>query len=247
MPLRVNNNTAALIAYRDLAVTDGQMDKSLETLSSGFRINRSGDDAAGRVIGRNLCSQIGRLNSAVRSALDSVAVVQTAKGALTQVTSMLQRMRDLTVQAGNGSNGTDWLTAAQAEVTQLATSIDDIADRTTSHGIRLFDAAKTLNFQVGADTLNVSVLAMDTTSLTIGATGVAVGKTGTVTTDALAKIDVALDKVTTFGGTLGASQNRLERTITNLSVTAENLTASASRIRDSDMARQMTTFTKSQS
>ncbi len=248
MSLRVNNNVAALNAYRNLSVTDGQMAKSLEKLSSGFRISRAGDDAAGLVISENLRSQIGGLNTAVRNAQDGVSVVQTAEGALTEVTSMLQRMRDLTVQAGNGSNSAESVAAAQAESTQLASSIDDIASRTSSNGIKLLDgtggAAGVISFQVGAnggDTLSVTTQSVKAAVLGDGTLNIAAidlaGATPTTTTAALGSIDGALKTVSSFRGTLGASQNRLERTINNLSVTAENLTASESRIRDTDMVQ----------
>src|SRR5688572_23974611 len=161
MGLRVNNNIAALNAYRNLSTTDGQMAKSLEKLSSGFRINRAGDDAAGLVISEKLRSQVSGLKTANRNAQDGISVVQTAEGALTEVHSMLQRMRDLAVQAGNGSNDAKSVAAAQAEVTELAAAINDIANRTQFNGTSLLNAdANTLNFQVGAnggETLGVSL------------------------------------------------------------------------------------------
>jgi flagellin len=255
MSLRVNNNIAAVNAYRNLSATDGQMAKSLEKLSSGFRINRAGDDAAGLVVSEKLRSQVGGLNTAVRNAQDGISVVQTAEGALSETTSMLQRMRDLTVQAGNGSNSTDSVAAAQAEVTELAKSIDDIASRTTFNGVALLNgtggASGTISFQVGAnggETLDVVTKDMSAgaSGLGIGSTGVTVGNGSGVTAAALSTIDAAIAKVSTFRGTLGATQNRLEHTINNLSVTSENLTASESRIRDTDMAKEMTAFTRTQ-
>src|SRR3954452_14259704 len=141
MSLRVNTNTAAFNAYRNLSATDSAMGKSLEKLSSGLRINRAGDDASGLVISENLRSQIGGLKQAVRNAQDGISVVQTAEGALTEVHAMLQRMRDLAVQAANtGSNGgvgSTAVAAAQAEVDQLVSAIDDIAARTTFNGTNL--------------------------------------------------------------------------------------------------------------
>lgn len=246
MSLRVNNNIAAVNAYRNLSVTDNQMAKSLEKLSSGFRINRAGDDAAGLVISENLRSQVGGLNQAVRNAQDGISVVQTAEGALTETHSMLQRMRDLTVQAGNGSNSTESIAAAQAEVDELAKSITDIADRTTFNGKNLLNADATLTFQVGAnsgETLDVATQKVDASTLGVSALSIG-GASGT--SASLSAIDAAIKDVSTLRGALGASQNRLEHTINNLNVTAENLTASESRIRDTDMAKEMTAFTKSQ-
>ena len=176
MSLRVNNNVAAVNAYRNLSVTDGQMAKSLEKLSSGFRINRAGDDAAGLVISETLRSQVGGLNQAVRNAQDGISVVQTAEGALSETTSMLQRMRDLTVQAGNGSNSADSIAAAQSEVDELAKSITDIANRTNFNGTDLLKTAGTITFQVGAnqgETLDVATI--DASAATLGVDALTIG------------------------------------------------------------------------
>jgi flagellin len=157
MSLRVNNNVAALNAYRNLTVSDGQQSKALEKLSSGFRINRAADDAAGLSISEGLRSQVGGLKVATRNAQDGVSVVQTAEGALTEVHSMLQRMRDLAVQASNsGANGgatSDSVKAANAEVTQLKEAINQIATTTQFNGTKLLDGTATspLTFQVGAN------------------------------------------------------------------------------------------------
>src|ERR1700712_1186897 len=152
MSLRVNTNTMAFNAYRNLSATDSAMGKSLEKLSSGLRINRAGDDASGLVISENLRAQIGGLKQAVRNAQDGISVVQTAEGALTEVHAMLQRMRDLAVQAANtGANGTTAVAAAQAEVNQLVSAIDDIAGRTKFNGQQLLSASGSLSFQVGAN------------------------------------------------------------------------------------------------
>ena len=250
MSLRINQNIAAMNSYRNLSVTDGQMNKSLEKLSSGFRINRAADDAAGLSISEGLRSQVGGLKVAVRNAQDGVSVAQTAEGALTEVTSMLQRMRDLTVQAGNtGSNGGasgDAVSSIQDEITSLSTSINDIATRTQFNGTKLLDgSASTLTFQVGAnggETQDVTL--QDMTAGALGVDGVDV--TGNTTTADLDTIDAALKDVTTFRGQLGAAQNTFEHTINNLNVTVENLSASESRIRDTDMASEMVDFTRSQ-
>src|SRR3954452_1036891 len=152
MGLRINQNIAAQNAYRNLSVTDGQMSKSLEKLSSGFRINRAADDAAGLAISEGLRSQIGGLKVAVRNAQDGVNVVQTADGALNESSAILQRMRDLAVQAGNdGSQSTESKASAKAEMDELSKELDDIAKNTKFNGTALLDGSYTAkNFQVGA-------------------------------------------------------------------------------------------------
>jgi flagellin len=261
--LRINQNIAALNAYRNLSVTDGQMSKSLEKLSSGFRINRAADDAAGLAISEGLRSQVGGLKVAVRNAQDGVSVVQTAEGALTEVHSMLQRMRDLTVQAGNaGSNGGaagDAVAAIQAEITKLQEGIENVADRTQFNGTKLLDGSSaSLTFQVGAnqgETLTVALSDMQTLALGDATTAIAAidlngaandGVGATTTDDALASINAAIKQVSTFRADLGASQNQFEHTINNLNVAVENLSASESRIRDADMAQEMVQFTRNQ-
>ena len=244
MSLRVNTNTMAFNAYRNLSATDSSMGKSLEKLSSGLRINRAGDDASGLVISENLRSQVGGLKQAVRNAQDGISVVQTAEGALTEVHAMLQRMRDLAVQAANtGSNGTTAIAAAQAEVDQLVSAIDDIASRTKFGGTQLLSGGSSLSFQVGAnsgETLAVTLKGMGASALTIS------GLSLTNASAAITSLDAAIDAVSTQRGVFGAAQNRLEHTIANLSVTQENLSASESRIRDTDMAAEMTNFSKTQ-
>src|ERR1700710_2864818 len=198
MSLRVNTNTAAFNAYRNLTATDSSMSKSLEKLSSGLRINRAGDDAAGLVISEGLKSQIGGLSQAVRNANDGISVVQTGEGALTEVQSMLQRMRDLSVQAANtGSNGTTAVAAAQAEVNQLVSAIDDIAARTQFNGTTLLSASgagATLTFQVGANsgqTLTVSLASMGASALGVS------GLNLTSAAASITSLDAAISSVST--------------------------------------------------
>ncbi len=254
MGLRINNNTAAMTAYRSLSASDSQMSKSLEKLSSGFRINRAGDDAAGLVISESLRSQVGGLKVATRNAQDGVSMVQTAEGALTEVHSMLQRMRDLAVQASNGTNSADSIAAASAEAKELSAQIDQIAGNTQFNGSKLLNGtAGTLGvvtFQVGANAneeLTVDLKNMTTAGqLSTVATANVTWATTADAEAAIANIDTAIKAVSTHRGALGAVQNRLEHTINNLSVTSENLAASESRIRDTDMAKEMTAFTKNQ-
>ncbi|GAA2036696.1 flagellin [Pseudokineococcus marinus] len=260
MGFQINNNVAAFNAYRNLSVTQGSVSSSLEKLSSGLRINRAADDAAGLAISEGLRSQVGGLKVAVRNAQDGISVVQTAEGALSTSTSILQRMRDLSVQAANtGGLSTEATANIQTEFNQLSQELTRIADTTQFNGKKLLDGTYSGNFQVGANggeqisvTINsgTASTALDAVGLGVatnagGATDpdvpLAVGATGT-----LATIDTAIQKVSTARADLGAKQNRLEMTIKNLNVSVENLTASESRIRDTDMAAEMVSFTKSQ-
>jgi flagellin len=248
MGLRINQNIAAMNAYRNLSTTDGAMSKSLEKLSSGFRINRAADDAAGLSISEGLRAQINGLKVATRNAQDGISVVQTAEGALTETHSILQRMRELAVQSANeGAADTSARTAAQTEVTQLAAELDRISTTTKYGSTKLLDGSFNGTFQIGAnsgESLAVGVTqSFNATSLGVGSLGLATAG-GSAT--ALASIDAAITTVSTARANLGAAQNRFEHTIANLSVAAENLSASESRIRDTDMANEMVAFTRSQ-
>ncbi|HET9772305.1 MAG TPA: flagellin [Acidimicrobiia bacterium] len=364
MGLRINQNIAAMNAYRNLSVTDGQMAKSLEKLSSGFRINRAADDAAGLSISEGLRAQVGGLKVAVRNAQDGISVVQTAEGAMNEVHSILGRMRDLAVQASSsGSQDTNARTAAQTELTQLNAELDRIGSTTKFGSVNLLNgsAAKTTGAVTGGTTgaLNAASFdlsgtfggvavsetvtvangtyasagsyqtalqtaidnALTTDSAAAGSlkatvsdvgggvwkvelSSAAVGNAGTFTiansdavgvgngassaqanslsqtfqiganngetlavsfsgisssilgtssldlvnsaSSAITALDSAIGTVSTNRANLGAVQNRLEHTISNLSVAAENLSASESRIRDTDMAQEMVSFTRSQ-
>jgi flagellin len=266
MGLRINQNIAAFNAYRNLSVTDGQMSKSLEKLSSGFRINRAADDAAGLSISEGLRSQIGGTKVAVRNAQDGISVVQTAEGALTESHAILQRMRDLAVQAANeGSQDSDAQTAANTEFQQLNTELDRIANTTAFGTQKVLDLNYDRSFQVGANnTTNDRIdVTLDATAFgTQTLKGTAAQATGfdstglqtknldlTTTTgaqDAIDQMDAAIGAVSTARSTMGALQNRFEHTINNLNVAVENLSASESRIRDTDMASEMVEFTRSQ-
>jgi flagellin len=243
MGLRVNTNVAALNSYRNLSVTDTQQGKSLEKLSSGFRINRAADDAAGLAISEGLRSQIGGLKVGARNAQDGVSVAQTAEGALTEVHSMLQRMNDLAVQYNNGTQNADSKTALSAEFNQLKTEVGRIQDNTKFNGNALFDAtAKT--FQVGyssTDTIAISATASADFKTSIMALDLAGATPATSDT-----VQAEITKVSAQRAELGAIQNRFEHTINNVNVAIENLSASESRIRDTDMAQEMMNFTRTQ-
>ncbi|MBA3781755.1 MAG: flagellin [Nocardioides sp.] len=235
MSLRINQNTEAFNTYRNLSVTQGQMGKSLEKLSSGFRINRAADDAAGLAISEGLRAQTGGLKMAGRNAQDGVSVVQTAEGALTEVHSMLQRMNELSVQYKNGTQNADSQAALGSEFTALKDEIGSIQDKASFNGVSLFPAvAATKTFQVGSestDTIDVSLAKIDVSAAVI--------------TDS-DTVKAAVTSVSTARADLGALQNRFEHRINSINVAVENLSASESRIRDTDMALEMMNFTRSQ-
>lgn len=361
MGLRINQNIAAMNAYRNLSVTDGQMSKQLEKLSSGFRINRAADDAAGLAISEGLRSQVGGLKVAVRNSQDGISVVQTAEGALSESHSILQRMRDLAVQSSNDTNDATSRSAIHEESEALKLELTRIADKTTFNNINLLDGSfNTKAIQVGygaGDTINVDIESVGATaakttyalgiastiaatatftaggvvvttgvlavqaatagtsvaatniaaqlnndtnfksaftakvnsagelevalkdSAVVAAGGVVVSGTGlaganTVAANAasgnkgfstadlnltsvdlttkvgsqaaITSLDTAITAVSTSRAKLGALQNRFEHTINSLNVASENLTASESRIRDTDMAQEMVSFTRAQ-
>lgn len=356
MGLSINQNIAALNSYRNLSNTQNDLSKSLEKLSSGFRINRAADDAAGLAISEGLRSQIGGLKVAVRNSQDGISVVQTAEGALTETHSILQRMRDLSVQAANdGGLSADAKGNIQSEMTQLKSELTRIADTTQFNGTKLLNGSYSGTFQVGANAgetikvnmtqdMSASGLGVDTvdvtsaggsswtlaagtvdfaaaasTASTLTYDGVTYsldlsGWDGAQTADAAAKnqqllqselntklngsaltasvnsyggidvitsdgaaasgdltgtglfatpgsvtngvisggaaaintIDAAIKTVSTTRADLGAVQNRFDHTIKNLNVAVENLSASESRIRDTDMASEMVQFTRAQ-
>ena len=252
MGLRINQNIAAMNSYRNLSVTEGQMAKSLEKLSSGFRINRAADDAAGLAISEGLRSQVGGLKVAVRNAQDGVSVVQTAEGALTEVHAILQRVRDLAVQAGNDSNNAAARTNIKTEVDSLADELTRIGVSTNFNGTKLLDGSATaLTFQVGASNqaaesqvvVNLGTADIDAMGATIKALNFASASDALTS---LTAIDTAIGTVSTERAKLGAVQNRFEHTIQSLNVAVENLSASESRIRDTDMASEMVNFTRAQ-
>ncbi|WCD92847.1 flagellin N-terminal helical domain-containing protein [Microbacterium sp. nov. GSS16] len=349
MGMQINTNVSALNAYRNLSSTQNDLSKSLEKLSSGLRINRAADDAAGLAISEGLRSQVNGLNVAARNAQDGISVIQTAEGALTEVHSILQRMRDLAVQAGNDSNNPKSRDAITKEATQLSAELKRIGDSTNFNGIKLLDGSANLSFQVGANGEAASRIGVNLTganvtgianSLTVGASGtsfavatptlvtgaqsfavtntdgststvgVTLGTAGTYNTvqdvadalnssdsfsavlsasvdstnqlvvtslnggsvavtapgtglaagtpgsagalnfttsggaaNAITLLDAQIESVSSARADLGAIQNRFESTINSLKVSAENLSAAESRIRETDMASEMVKFT----
>jgi flagellin len=250
MGLRINQNVEAMNAYRHLTETQGNLSSSLEKLSSGFRINRAADDAAGLSVSEKLRAQIGGFKQSMQNAQDGISMLQTGEGALNETTAILQRVRELAVQAANGTQDTESRTAANNEVSASLSEIDRISTATKYGSTSLLSATGSFTFQVGnsnttTDQISVSVTKMDTSATGLVLTGLSIG-TAASAQAALASIDYAISTVSAQRSSFGAAQNRLQHTVANLGVAVENLSASESRIRDVDMASEMVNFTKSQ-
>ena len=271
MSLRINTNIDALTAYRNLTQTQQSMGTSVERLSSGLRINKAADDAAGLAISQGLTAQINGTNQAIRNAQDGINVVQTADGALTEVQSILQRVRTLTVQGANDSNDSAAKNNIVTEIKQLSAELDRIGQTTEFNGNKLLAGSSNLNFQIGArssasasttggaaNALNINLtstgllgtaasgMAINGSTL-LGAASALTGATAASGwSAALDGLDAGLSSVSTVRANLGAFQNRLQHTINNLSVAQTNLQASNSSIRDTDMAAEMSNYTRTQ-
>src|ERR687888_770986 len=243
MSLRIQHNVEAFDAQRQLSMTSDKMSKAMEHLSSGYRINRAADDAAGLAISEKLRAQISGLSQAYRNTEDGISLVQTAEGSLNEVHAMLQRVRELAVQYKNGTLSTEDRTAIQSEVNQLGSEIQRIGTAAGFNGISLLANAGTITFQVGAN--DGDAIAVATISLG-SAVSSSVFSLSTTSTTGISAIDDAINQVSAQRATFGGVQNRLEHTANNLSVYQENLTASESQIRDVDMASEMVKFTKDQ-
>ena len=264
--MRINQNISAMNTYSRLTAANNAKSSSLAKLSSGLRINKAGDDAAGLTISEKMRGQIGGLNQAVRNAQDGISLIQTAEGALNETHSILNRMRDLAVQAANDTNTRDDRVAIQGELNQLLEEVDRIAGNTEFNTQKLF-GEKNLSgtfvefkatLQIGANegqSLEISIGRMDSSASGLAledlkvAEPIASGASGGLLTQsgadaAITTIDDAIKTVSEERSKLGAYQNRLEHTINNLTTTSENLTAAESRIRDVDMAEEMMKFTK---
>ena len=254
--MRIQHNIAALNANRQLSSNNNAISKSLEKLSSGYRINRAGDDAAGLSISEKMRSQITGLDTAQKNAEDGVSLIQTAEGALTEVHSMLNRMVELATQSANGIYEDKDREKIQSEVDALKDEITRIADNTTFNNQKLL-AGGSQTFQIGPqsiDTITVKLEDMSATGLKFSEAIKSGSDTVTVnhlnvasvagSKSAIQVINNAIDTVSAYRSNLGAVQNRLEHTINNLSVNSENLSAAESRIRDVDMAKEMMNYTK---
>ncbi|WP_369381014.1 flagellin N-terminal helical domain-containing protein [Lysinibacillus fusiformis] len=242
--MRIQHNISALNTHRNLTFNNTQASKNLEKLSSGYKVNRAGDDAAGLAISEKMRGQIRGLDMATKNAQDSISLIQTAEGALNETHAILQRMRELAVQSANDTNVTADRGALNKEVTALKSEIDRIAKNTEFNTQKLLDGTFSgKKFHIGANdgqSITLKIGTMGTAGLKI------TGKidSQTAADKAIKNFNEALELVSSQRSDLGAVQNRLEHTINNLGATSENLTAAESRIRDTDMAKEMMGFTK---
>ena len=252
----IQHNIAAINSYRNLATNTTNLNKNLEKLSSGYKINRAGDDAAGLAISESMRNKINGLDQAEANANDAIGLIQTAEGALTETHAMLQRMTTLATQAANGTyatygnNDVGASTTArnniELEMNELQKEITRIATATDYNGVRILNNSNMRKFQIGATA--AEVLTLQGAKMTASALRVSdlYTKMGTVSgaNSAITTISKAVDTVSYFRATLGSKQNRLEHTINNLKVTNENITSAESRIRDTDMAKEISAYTK---
>src|SRR3954454_7142797 len=244
--LRIQNNVEAFNAHRNLQAVSNKVSQSMERLSSGYRINRAADDAAGLAISEKMRAQIRGLSQDQRNIQDGVSLVQTAEGALSTVHAMLQRVRELAVQFKNGSLSTSNQSAIQSEVFQLASEIERIGNSTKFNGISLLNSTNTVTFQVGAndgEAIGIPMISLGAAASGVGNTYFVMTPTGT--TD-IQDIDTAIDNVASQRAALGAVQNRLQYSLDNVGIYQENLVAAESRIRDVDMAQETVSLTKNQ-
>lgn len=244
----INHNIAALNTYRQLSINTTNGSKSLEKLSSGLRINRAGDDAAGLAISEKMRGQIRGLDQASRNSQDAISMIQTAEGALNETHSILQRMRELATQASSDTNtGADRYQIGQ-EVSQLKNEINRITSQTEFNTKKLINGSATsLTFQIGANkdqNVTLQIKSMGTTGLAIGTVSIVSGTSAGAASAMITTVNTAIQTVSTERAKLGAYQNRLEHTINNLGTSSENLSAAESRVRDVDMAKEMMLYTK---
>ena len=236
--MRINNNIMALNAHRQLGINATNQTKALEKLSSGLRINRAADDAAGLSISEKMRGQIRGLQQAQKNAQDGISLIQTAEGALNEVSSMLVRMKELAVQKANGTYNSNDTSNIDEELEALITEIGNIEDKTSFNDKKLLDGTVTsISVQINHASGDTMTLEM----IDLGSKMSSITSAGTAT---LGRIETAIEAIGTARAQLGAYQNRLEHTVNNLGTTTENLTAAESRIRDVDMAKEMMEFTK---
>jgi flagellin len=241
----VQHNLSAMNTNRQMGVVTDALQKSTEKLSSGYKINRAADDAAGLSISEKMRAQIRGLDKASDNAQDGISLIQVAEGALNETHSILQRMNELATQAANDTNTSTDRTAIKAEIDQLTSEINRIQSTTQFNTQNLLDGKFTgKNLQIGSlkgQTIKISISNMN--AKTLGVSGLTVDKNSTAGIS-MSKIQAAIDKVSTQRSNLGALQNRLEHTINNLDTTSENTSAAESRIRDTDMADEMVRYSK---
>ena len=231
--MRINNNIMAMNAHRNLGVNTNRQTKSLEKLSSGLRVNRAADDAAGLSVSEKMRAQIRGMKQGVRNAQDGISFLQTAEGAMDEVSSMLTRMKELSVQKASGTYDTNDIAAIEAEAGQLIAQMTEIIDNTEFNGIAISSA---IDIAAGDEDTDIIAIGVDMS----GAAAKSLDAAGFNT----AAVDDAITEINTFRSTFGAQQNRLESTVNNLNTTVENLSSAESRIRDTDMASEMSEFNK---
>jgi flagellin len=242
----INHNLNAMNAHRNLLLNNIAQGKSSEKLASGYKVNRAADDAAGLSISEKMRTQIRALNQAQANAQDGISLVQTAEGAMSEISDMLSRMKELAVKASNGTYNASDLEAIDAEFKALSTAIDSIAKSTTFNGITVLSQTGAVSIQIGdtisaQNTVAISLQNVQLASLQINTAGLS---TAASALDALAKIDQDIGTINKARSSFGALQNQLEHTFNNLGATTENLQAAESRIRDTDMAKEMMNYTK---
>ena len=247
----INTNVMSLTAQRNLNASQGDLSTAIQRLSSGLRINSAKDDAAGLAIATRMTSQINGLNQAVRNANDGISMAQTTESALGEVTNNLQRIRELAVEAANGTYSTADRAALDVEVQQRLSEIDRIASKTTFNGQNVLDGSLgSVDFQVGAnvgDTVSVDFSTIDATTNTLGVNGISVtGADATNANAAITAVDTALTSVNTARSTLGAVQNRFQSTVANLQSISESTSASRSQIQDADFAAETAAMSRAQ-
>jgi flagellin len=255
----INTNYLALVSQNNLQKSQSALGSAIERLSSGMRINSAKDDAAGQAIANRFTAQVRGLTQAARNANDGISIAQTTEGSLNEINNNLQRIRELAVQAYNGTNSADDITSINAEIKQRFDEIERVATKTEFNGTNVLDgsAASGIAIQVGArdgDTITITgtdatVATLLSGSSSISATGLATSVSGgvtVVTSGALAEIDAAIKQVDTMRSDLGAIQNRFQSTIANLNNTVTNLSAARSRIEDADYAVEVSNMTRAQ-
>lgn len=249
----INTNTLSLVTQNNLNKSQSSLSTSIERLSSGLRINSAKDDAAGQAISNRFTSQISGINQASRNANDGISMSQTAEGALNEINNNLQRVRELTVQAKNGTNSDSDLTSIQSEVSARLEEIDRIASKTTFNGINLLDgtagASGKVSIQVGSndgDTIEIDLSKAKADTTTLGVKDLDMTTVSASGDTSLATIDAAIAKIDTARSGLGATQNRFESTISNLNNTATNLSSAQSRIQDADYATEVSNMSRAQ-
>lgn len=256
MGMTVNTNVSAINAYQNLEQNQMSEGKALEQLSSGYRINNASDDAAGYVISQDLASQVSGYQQATNNAEDGISLVQTAEGALNETTSILQRIRTLSVEAANATTDSTGLTAIKSEVDQSIQELDNIASSTTYGTLNLFGSGSSqamFTFQIGANAGQViAVQVSGANSAALGVSGldsyfsISSSTNFSFSSAMISTIDAAINTVSSLEGQLGAYQNELQHAINNLNVGTQNLSAAESTIRDTDMAQTYSNFTKEQ-